>query len=133
MPDFLEHLRQAKHNQACSVFLIENKLEFRDWAITSAFYAALHYTEACYPITGAHSGKNVDDTLHRKRGEVLQQRAPTAYREYRTLERACSEVRYLKLVAWRQYYNEANATNLVKVTLPAFLVHLQRESGINLS
>ena len=51
MPESALHLAQAKHNEELLAFLdVHDKTEyFRDWYMTVAFYAALHYVEAILP------------------------------------------------------------------------------------
>ena len=46
MSDRIAHIRQAQHDEDLAKKLVENGYQFKDWAVTAAFYAAVHYFEA---------------------------------------------------------------------------------------
>ena len=46
LSDRIAHIRQAQHNEELAKKLVEDGYQFKDWAVTAAFYAALHYFEA---------------------------------------------------------------------------------------
>ncbi|MGH7427813.1 MAG: hypothetical protein ACREJ4_05585 [Candidatus Methylomirabilaceae bacterium] len=66
MPDRADHILQAQHNER--FFQTIDKVEFSDWAMTTIFYAALHYIDAFLATIGlvdpgGHSVR--DDQFHR--------------------------------------------------------------------
>ena len=44
MPAESEHLQQARHNEALAKLLAQ-EMTYRDWIITTSFYADLHYAK----------------------------------------------------------------------------------------
>lgn len=47
-----DHIRQANHNQECAKFMLGDTT-MRDWAITAAFYSAIHFVEAGFTTIAA--------------------------------------------------------------------------------
>jgi len=99
------HLAQACHNEALANLLTQT-MEYRDWVITAAFYAAVHYAEAFFfSVQGIeHSETSVDrdeqgkllDSIHRWRRRLLQVHSTgVAYVCYRNLQEASEIARYL--------------------------------------
>jgi len=101
MPDFISHLNQSRHNEKCSSYLLINS-EFRDWVITTTFYAAIHFTEAAFiaeykAYKQAKLGQLEIESLHEKREKiVLNLFGKKCYRIYRKLRNACKTVRYIE-------------------------------------
>jgi hypothetical protein len=98
--------KHAKHNQELSEKLLKEKGYF-DWAITSAFYSALHYLEyelfpldyngknyATLPLlcTGEFGGPNAKP--HRVRLDLIRIRLPEIYPYYNALFGDCHNARY---------------------------------------
>ena len=66
----MSHIDQANHNEQCAQFLIDDSPQFRDWAITAAFYSAVHLAEASFSTRSdiGHSATAKDrgkDTVNR--------------------------------------------------------------------
>ena len=54
MPNRIEHLKKAKHNEDFySSFNIDETL-YRDWVVAGIFYAALHFIDAYYSAENKH-------------------------------------------------------------------------------
>lgn len=99
MADFLAHLNQAKYNRKFAIDLAKIGTR-RDWAITVAFYAALHFVEA--GLIGKNqistTDRSIDDdiSIHEKRvRSLLNSYGEDIYRPYRKLMTASRRVRYL--------------------------------------
>lgn len=52
MPTAAQHRRQAEHNKAFIQSLDLDTSPFLDWAVTAAFYAALHFIEWYFKARG---------------------------------------------------------------------------------
>jgi hypothetical protein len=141
MADLVDHIAQAKHNFECaSKFLIDTQC--RDWAITAAFYAAVHFAEAGFTTTDiGHSEtgrpQNEDPHAYRQR-QVLNKYGDDCFKSYRKLREASYNVRYLALWSDNRpgtgldYYSQADATRLVTVELPAIRQKIQLAIHVNL-
>lgn len=100
------HIDQAKHNQKAAKKLSD--INFFDWAITAAFYSALHFLEAAFikdPKLGHSEGKfnslkiNESDlvkgkSLHAFREMLISNKFPkdnikTKFAQLRTMSEAC--------------------------------------------
>lgn len=99
------HLAQAGHNERFADELTQT-MRYKDWVITAAFYAAVHYAEAFFfSIKGVkHSETSVprDErgkprvSLHTWRKTVLLDHCTgVAYTCYRNLQEASETARYL--------------------------------------
>ena len=141
MADLVDHVAQAKHNFACaSKFLTDTPC--RDWAITAAFYAAVHFAEAGFTATDVgHSEtgrpQNEEPHAYRER-QVLSKFGDACYKSYRKLRVASYNVRYLANWSARPgmslgYYTQADAIRLVTVELPAIRQEIQSTLGVDLS
>jgi len=138
------HINQAKHNKACANLLLEKSPEYRDWAITAAFYAAVHLAEACFTShdsilhTDTASDRGEKEGMHGYRARKVRELAPDAYVSYRKLREASSNVRYLtklgsggKQIAV-DYYDESAARILIQGDLQKILTELEKAFGVNL-
>lgn len=106
MADFNVHVQQADHNKAVSVHLLGQE-SFHDWAITAAFYSAIHYFEAwIFNRPEKHCEENVPVnekgearfTVHAWREKlVFGGLSKEAFRAYRQLREASETARYLSL------------------------------------
>jgi len=134
MADFLEHLWQAKHNQQFATSTLTTRPDFRDWAITSAFYSALHYAEACFSTRRDIPTPNIDENLHAFRLQLIKYEAPRAQGPYRRLQNACWDVRYMTTrIRWTEIYTVEKARELVTGDLPRCREELERAFGVNLA
>jgi hypothetical protein len=102
------HLHQARHNTKLSDFLVgaTQGVEFCDWAITTAFYSAVHSVEALvYFETERHCETSIpldpatgrqQCTPHTWREKVVENRfGRDLWIAYRHLREASESVRYL--------------------------------------
>ncbi len=140
MADLVDHVAQAKHNLDCaSQFL--NNTQCRDWAITAAFYAAVHFAEAGFTATEiGHSDakRPQNEEPHSYRARLVREKFGDAcYRSYQKLRNASYNVRYLtnwptKPGVSLDYYTQTDATRLVTVELPTIRQGIQATLGISL-
>lgn len=135
------HLKQAKHNED-----LANKLSrfppYHDWAITSAFYASVHYfegwlyrqhtrecdrhTETSVPIS-AKDGKR-DCSPHTWRERVVRERFKReAYNAFRELRTSSEFSRYLSFCQLNcknspasEYFSEEDAIRISGEVLNTF-------------
>lgn len=130
MPSLIDHVHQAKHNTACADKFL-NQCNCQDWAITAAFYAALHYVEAGF-TTINHIGHCMG---HREREEHLRREFNSCYKSYRKLSMACHTSRYLNPhhpgVAIN-FYSQSDVAKLVNDDLTTVRDQVQKAAGVNL-
>lgn len=136
MADLISHIEQARHNEKCANYLLENAPEFRDWAITAAFYAAVHLVEACFTSrrdirhTEIAPDRARDKEKHRYRARKVKELARGAYDSYRGLYEASSNVRYLTKPI--EYYDQEAAHKFVRKHLLNVRAELEKAFGLNL-
>jgi hypothetical protein len=142
MADLIAHIEQANHNEECSNFLLANRMEARDWAITAAFYAAVHLVEACFTAVGdiGHTeAVCADEEPHAYRKRKVLELADPAYESYKKLYNASYHVRYLPRTApggsrfALRYYGPEDARRFVAQDLPEVRRQLALAFGLNLS
>jgi hypothetical protein len=103
MASLPDHLHQAWHNQELAEKLTTRQgLEFRDWLITIAFYAAVHYVEAFFTTVTAigHTDTACPDNEREhkfRRRKVKEQLGPEPWKSYSKLMNASYHVRYLPI------------------------------------
>jgi hypothetical protein len=142
MPDLIAHIRQAKHNLECAERFLSNA-ECRDWAITAAFYAAIHFVEAgltSYPDAEL-KGSLGDDSYHNRRQDLVRTKfGPECFKRYRKLREASQNVRYL--ADWGRksstgislgYYSVENAIEMVTEHVTIIKNEIQQQAKINLN
>jgi hypothetical protein len=97
-----EHLEKAKHNEAFISSLDITSATGAEWAVTAAFYAALHYVQAYFVSVGCGY------ITHSNRSSALSRdpRLNGVYDEYRELENASRDARY--------DYMQFNATHVAE-------------------
>ena len=137
MADIIEHIWQARHNEECARFILNEGPKFRDWAITAAFYAVVHWAEACFTtlpkqtIQEKQADSN-EENAHKVRAAKIQRAVSTlTFTKYRKLQNACWNVRYLGQGPWQKQYNFDTAQEFVNMVpdirdelLKAFRVRL---------
>jgi len=106
MAEFTVHIQQADHNRAVSSHLLQQD-SFHDWAVTAAFYSAIHYFEAwLFDRSERHTEENVPSnkdgelqyTVHGWRERLVHKSLPKeAFKAYRQLKEASETARYLSL------------------------------------
>ena len=105
MSKLVHHLAQAQHNEKLAQTLL-NLPPYHDWAITAAFYAAIHYAEAAiFSSQWTHSETSIEKnpdgrnryTPHAWRIQLLQRmRIPgPGLRSFKVLRDASQTARYL--------------------------------------
>ena len=140
MPDLIHHVDQAGHNRGCATHLIDSGAApalCHDWAVTAAFYSAVHYVEA-----GFTSGV----TGHTYSHKVRNRRIPDLYgkkcwKSYRKLYNASSIARYLNPSGSRRsvgcaahrYFTLDQAKGFVTDELAVVKQEVERMTGVNLS
>ena len=140
MADLVDHVAQAKHNLDCATQFIRDT-QCRDWAITAAFYSAVHFAEAGFTSTNiGHSDakRPQDEEPHAYRERLVREKyGDTCYRSYRKLRVASYNVRYL--ADWRSrtgtgldYYSQTDAEKFLTVELPQVRQEIQWTIGVNL-
>lgn len=136
MGDLLAHIYQAHHNEHCASFLIGNKPEYRDWAITATFYSAVHLVEACFTTessiqhTETASDRGKGEEKHSYRARKVRELAKPAYQDYRKLMEASQDVRYLSsqhplATTSADYYSHDTVKDMVESVLPRIRQQLQ--------
>jgi len=130
MADLLDHVKQANHNEQCAKLILKTSTLYRDWAITSAFYTAVHLAEACF--TTRHDIKPPQGSdLHKFRSDTIRKEAPRAFPIYRELRDACWNVRYLTgKQPWSTYYKASDVQDMVDDKLPKLRTELAKAFGI---
>lgn len=90
MPSKLQHLQIAQDNERLLRQLDDNNAPLRGWASTMAFYAAIHYVEAFFSLSKAHSAD------HRTRDGNLNSYPQTMciYDEFCELKAISTRARY---------------------------------------
>ena len=141
MPDLITHIGQAVHNERCARFILGQNSDYRDWAITAAFYAAVHLVEACFTtkpdIGHTESARDRGKTeQHRYRSNKINELAQPAYASYRKLHIASQRLRYLAMRSPHiatDFYSVDDARQLIEGELPKVQQELEKAFGINLS
>ncbi len=93
------HLLQAYHNVDLAQFLAQ-EMKYKDWVITVAFYAAVHFVEANFAKRfGTHGEQASGSSPHIWRLDQLKAKGyPLSCRNaYRNLYTTSRQVRYLEL------------------------------------
>jgi len=88
MATAIDHREKARHNQACLASI--DAAQFPDWAVTMAFYAALHLIEA---VLVTHNRARPQCT-HPIRNGIVQREYSTLWFPYRTLYELSRRSRY---------------------------------------
>lgn len=123
-----DHIAQAEHNEALAQEL-SNDLTYKDWLITVAFYAAIHYVEAS--LVRDSIGHSETDprrpsrvSLHEWRQMLVRSRcSQRCWTSYRTLRNESTNARYLRLWETRPgiavaYYSDNDALDFFQNDLP---------------
>jgi predicted HD phosphohydrolase len=138
--DLLEHLTQAKHNLDCAAKFIRDT-QCRDWAITAAFYSAVHFAEAGFTATDiGHSDakRPQDEEPHAYRERLVREKyGDICYKSYRKLRNASYNVRYLpdwrtRLGTGLDYYSQTDAEKFLTIELPQVRQEIQKAASVNL-
>ena len=144
MADLLAHVEQARHNETCANLILATDVNARDWAITAAFYSAVHLVEAGFTTMHniGHSEMAADRGkrgLHKYREDKMLGVSRPAYDSYRKLSNASYNVRYLPSTApggslfALLYYKEPEVRKMLEVYLPTVRSELERALGVRLS
>lgn len=114
---------------------------YRDWAITCAFYAALHLVEACF-VTQREIGSSKyardrkrNESQHEYRQRKVEELAPRAARPYKHLFFACHQVRYStkpNSSLARDYYTDTDVQQFLDQDLPRIRTELASAFSIRL-
>lgn len=148
MAEFAVHILQANHNRDVANLLIEQH-PFHDWAITAAFYAAIHFFEAWLYDRGERhtetsipvdSASKLLYSAHAWREKLVERDLPKeAFKAFRLLRDASETARYLSLYQMRtstgrwirqgawEYFDQEAARKLVQSRLTTFQTELKIE------
>lgn len=91
--DPAKHLAQGKENEQLARALIALDSCYKDWVVTLAFYAALHYAYSRLPAT------NVPHTHQDAKPLILQHCGNTAFGLYSDLSDKSRNARYYPVLA----------------------------------
>jgi hypothetical protein len=89
-----QHLKQAQHNEAFLATFDLAKSPYLDWAVTAAFYSALHYVRALmakYGYMNVSSYGDMDKAFDRL---SLLKNNPAVHDSYRQLKDDSRDARY---------------------------------------
>jgi len=94
------HLSQAYHNIKLAKHILDNNCIFPDWAITSFFYAAIHFFEAQFYKRSSKHGeeeaqKGDGPSAHAYRRHIIHNNHKLIYKEWAELNTASNQARYL--------------------------------------
>ncbi len=141
MANLPDHVAQAKHNLACAAKFLQDGT-CNDWAITSAFYSALHFAEAGFAFTEIEHTESScprDEDRHSYRERMVRKKfGEPCWRSYHKLRNASFNVRYLAMWDSGQvgtalsYYSPQDVTQFVKRELSMVRAEIQK-SGVNLA
>ena len=141
MANLPDHVAQAKHNLDCAEKFLQGG-GCDDWAITAAFYSAVHFAEAGFAMTEIeHTESSCPDgeEPHAYRARAIKENfGVPCWKSYRKLREASFNVRYLAL--WKSgrigtalgYYSPNDASQFVKQDLLTVRREIQK-SGVNLN
>jgi hypothetical protein len=140
--DFIDHLNQAKHNLECAKSFLKIR-NAHDWAITAAFYSAIHFVEAGFTAINSIEHTEVATPRHMSHHEfrqrtVLQHFGNDCYRNYRKIKEASHNVRYLALHRSQtgislDYYPPIEASRFVNENVNKVRRDVQNKCGLDLS
>ena len=129
MPSARVHLSQAQHNEKLGETLKQSLL-YKDWLITTAFYAAVHYVEyeLAKNVPPMHTEKNSDGDWHAWRSQQVALRLNLAdYVAYTNLRHNSTLARYLCVSLERpedtqgkiaqDYFGDQDAKDLIDIDL----------------
>jgi len=108
MASLQAHLRQARHNESLVQQLLAS-LEYKDWAITVTFYAAIHYVEAAFAKDSRikhteFKPRNYPGSYHSYRDDMLFNYYPErVWQPLRKLYEQSRIARYLHFPAEREF------------------------------
>lgn len=103
MPTSLEHLNQARANEAFLRELGRSKAGFPDWEMTILAYAALHHVQAGFAcLLGASA-----PSTHQERSRAIKTVFPSIAEDYGQLYAAGRQARYDCISPKRQQLQEA--------------------------
>ena len=121
-PDTVAHINQAQHNHKCAAAFIKTP-NIRDWALISAFYAALHYTMAVSSILPEaekfHFVPAMGSRHLQQTNWVRRQLGNKCYKAYRELHEASDRTRYIRDFSGAEkipslsYYNKQDAEIII--------------------
>jgi uncharacterized protein (UPF0332 family) len=138
--DFIDHLNQAKHNlESAQKFLQDRTIH--DWAITAAFYSAVHFVEAGFisipTVIHTETAVPSDISDHTfRQNQVRENYGNVCYLNYRKLRIASENVRYLwpsRIGLSSEYYSLADVNDFVNNVLSKIRNEIQLIRKIDLS
>lgn len=140
MGDFIDHVDQALHNLECAKSFLKNR-NTHDWAITAAFYSAVHFAEAGFStvpeIGHTETATPINMSAHAFREKQIQDRCDyKCWANYRKLRLASQEMRYLKSSSTGislDYYSPDDVRGFVNQTLDEVRKGIAKQFGVKLT
>lgn len=147
MPGCEDHLEQAIHNQKLAEKLLRTltsqkpkTIEYKDWAITIAFYSAVHLVEAYLDKTkGLHTDEEASKeemTAHSYRVHFVgKEFNKQIYTAFKTLFNYSLTMRYLqksdRVVTRGRWLADIDVTNLVTIELRYLRNEIERKISLH--
>lgn len=84
MPQYADHITQARHNLSFLEFINQSDKQFIDWQVTTSFYTAVHLINAHLSLHNMQYRKHVDvkDAINPKNPEALRSGSSLDVNEY---------------------------------------------------
>lgn len=84
MPEFAEHIKQAKRNLLFLEHVNQSKNQFLDWQVTICYYVAVHLINAHLSLHNMQYRKHIDvkHALNPKNTEAIKSRSAFEQNEY---------------------------------------------------
>ena len=108
------HIKQAKHNENLCRELVVHPMDYKDWALTTVFYVAIHYAEAALATKGEHIKGGGG---HGKREVLCKEHFRNIVKDLKELRRISEQVRYLILSPEKvgsDYYEEETVRECIE-------------------
>jgi hypothetical protein len=140
MAELVDHTNQAIHNADCARDLVNTK--YWDWAITAAFYSAVHLVEAGFlsfpeiQHTPSHLPGSESPHTYRQ-NKVKEKFGYACFESYRKLRSASQNVRYLippssEIGIATDYYPQTIAVSFVNRDLNIIKQEIEHITGYHL-
>ena len=130
MPSLLAHLWQARHNEKLAKELVDS-LTYKDWAVTTAYYTAIHYIEAAFSQDSdiLHTEYRIPcgskRSMHSIREELVLEHYSKAWEALRKLHTQSNIARYLNTerrvfmeVPVQDYFSDTDVRSFFTRDLP---------------
>lgn len=130
MPSLLAHLWQARHNEKLAKELVDS-LSYKDWAVTTTYYTAIHYIEAAFSQDNniLHTEHQIPPgsgrSMHSLREDLVLEHYSGAWKALRNLHIQSNIARYLNTerqkfmrVPVQDYFSDTDVRSYFTQDLP---------------